>query len=158
MPSWWPSINSAEDLGAADAGLSENAAIEFATIEKPIAHPIGEVRQLLRVSLMNGLLDVADEVPAVLCINWGSGIGMGSTNLCYLPAPGFSTAIMIEPLMAHAMVCICSPSPDANFAACLRDNPALLDYPVSEDWCARYLTDLKQRWCRILGQARIVSD
>ncbi|MCH2166061.1 MAG: hypothetical protein MK098_15660, partial [Marinovum sp.] len=79
-----------------------------------------------------------------------------SGNLCYLPAPGFGTAVHIEPLVAYAVLALCTNDPITHLMEDLGDEGKhLLNYPVDAAWCGRFLTEIKARWAVPFGKATV---
>lgn len=83
---------------------------------------------------------------------------LATGNLCYLPAPGYGTGLMIEPLLAHAFLAIAEGAEGAGrfFAALKGPAASLIEGPVDLQWCAGFLSETKSRWAPVLGAARVM--
>lgn len=82
---------------------------------------------------------------------------LASQNLCYLPAPGFGTALMIEPLLAYALLASVEVDGAERFLDSVQ-GPAAVHVEGSVDmaWCAGFLAETKARWASVLGVGRIM--
>jgi len=119
-----------------------------------------EVIRLVEPGALGQVLDpdvpwqFADPMTSVLLAD-----ALKTGNVCYLPAPGFASAIHVEPMLAHACLALASKKPVKTFQTALNVTaPHLMDYPVNLTWCETYLEQVKERWAGIFGTGRVFVE